>query len=104
GLPFFRSVQVDLGSAPDVSGLVPVTIRVIEKPPEIQTLMFSGSGLAGTIVLGLTAVALAMSTLAGAAAVPSWQRYRRPLAAGIVALLLACGLLAVQRLWYLAAA
>src|SRR5262249_21694974 len=102
-LPFFRSVHVDLGSVPDVSGLIPVTIRVVEKPPEIQTLMLSGSGLVGTVVLGLTAVALAMSTLAGAAAFPSWQRYRRPLAAGTIALLLACALLAVQRLWYLAA-
>src|SRR5262249_32644726 len=65
-LPFFQSVRVDLARAPDVSGLLPVTITVVEKPPGTQRLFLSG--LMGTIVFGLSAAMLVLSQLAGASA------------------------------------
>jgi outer membrane protein assembly factor BamA len=99
-LPFFESVRVGLANAPDASGLLPVTVTLVEKPPETQRLMLSG--LVGTAVLGLTTVMLAMSLLAGAGALPSWQRYGRQLSVGTWTLLLASALLALQRLLYLA--
>ena len=98
-LPFFQSVRVDLANALDVSGLLPVAVTVVEKPPAMQRLLLSG--LVGTVVLGLTAMMVAASLLAGAGAVPSWQRYGRQLSAATWIFLLASALLALQRLLYL---
>jgi len=85
--------------AGDVSGLLPVAVTVVEKPPAMQRLLLSG--LVGTVVLGLTAMMVAASLLAGAGAVPSWQRYGRQLSAATWIFLLASALLALQRLLYL---
>jgi len=98
-LPFFQSVRVDLANALDASGLLPVTVAVVEKPPEIQRLMLSG--LVGTAVLGLTAIMVAVCLLAAAGAVPFWQRYGRQFRAATWIFLLTSGLLALQRLLYL---
>ena len=98
-LPFFQSVRVDLANALDASGLLPVTVAVVEKPPEIQRLMLSG--LVGTAVLGLTAMMVAVSLLAAAGAVPFWQRYGRQFRAATWIFLLTSALLALQRLLYL---
>src|SRR5882724_7052038 len=98
-LPFFQSVRVDLANAPDVSGLLPVAVTVVERPPEMQRLMLSG--LVGTVVLALTAMMVAASLLAGAGAASSWQRCTRQLSAATWIFLLASALLALQRLLYL---
>jgi surface antigen-like variable number repeat protein len=98
-LPLFQSVQVNLASAPDVSGLLPVTVTVIETPPATRRLMLSG--IVGTAVLGLTAVMLAVSLVVEAGSVAAWQRCGRQLSAGTWIFLLASALLALQRLLFL---
>ena len=100
-LPYFRSVRVELAAVPDVSGLFPVTVTVVEKPPEPRRLALSG--LMGAIALGLTATMLAVSELARASALPFWQRHAGQIDVGVWGLLIASALLALQRFLDLAA-
>jgi translocation and assembly module TamA len=98
-LPFFQSVRVEPAKALDASGLLPLQVTVVEKPPETQQLMLSGS--VGFIVLALAAAAVAVAELAAAAAGPSLQRYRPQISAVIWILVVTSALLALQRLLYL---
>jgi hypothetical protein len=100
-LPFFRSVRVELAGVPDVSGLFPVTVTVVEKPPAPRRLALSG--FMGAIVLGLTATMLAASELARATALPFWQRRAVQFDVVLWGLLIVSALLALQRFLDLAA-
>jgi hypothetical protein len=100
-LPYFQSVRVELAAAPEASGLYPVTVTVVEKPPDPQRLALSST--IGAITLGLTAMMLAVSQLAAVAALPFWQRHAGQVHAGIWGLLIASALLALQRFLDLAA-
>lgn len=98
-LPFFRSVRVDLATALDGSGLLPVTVTVIEKPPGARQLFLSG--LMGMALFGLSAVMLALTQLAAAGASRFWERHGRQINMATWILLLASALLGLQRLLYL---
>jgi outer membrane translocation and assembly module TamA len=98
-LPFFQSVRVEPATSLDASGLLPLRATVVEKPPEAQRLMLSGS--IGIVVLGLAAVLLALAELATAGAGPSWQRHRSKITVGVWILVVTSALLALQRLLYL---
>jgi translocation and assembly module TamA len=98
-LPFFQSVRVEPANALDASGLLPLRVTVVEKPPEAQRLMLSGS--IGFVVVGLAAAMLALAELAAASAIPLWQRYGSKVTLGIWILLITSALLALQRLLYL---
>ena len=98
-LPFFQSVRVEPAASLDASGLLPLRATVVEKPPEAQRLMLSGS--IGIAVLGLAAVLLALAEVATAGAGPSWQRHRSKISVGIWILVVTSALLALQRLLYL---
>jgi translocation and assembly module TamA len=99
GLPFFQSVRVEPASSLDASGLLPLRATVVEKPPEAQRLMLSGS--IGIAVLGFAAALLALAEVATAGAGPSWQRHRSKITVGIWILVVTSALLALQRLLYL---
>jgi len=98
-LPFFQSVRVDLATAPDASGRLPVTITVVEKPPGTRQLLLSG--LMGAVIFGLSAAMLALSQLAAAAGRGFWERYGHRVRAATWILLIASALLGLQRLLYL---
>lgn len=98
-LPFFQWVRVEPATSLDALGLLPLRVTVVEKPPEAQRLMLSGS--IGIAVLGLAAVLLALAELATAGAGPSWQRHRSKITVGIWILVATSALLALQRLLYL---
>lgn len=99
-LPFFQSVRVDLATALDDSGLLPVTVTVIERPPAARQLFLSG--LMGTVVFGLSAAMVALTQLAAAGAPRFWDRHGRRINTATWVLLLASALLGLQRLLYLA--
>lgn len=98
-LPFFQSVRVDLAATPDASGLLPVTISVVEKPPGTRQLLLSG--LMGAVIFGLSAAMLALSQLAAAGTRGLWERHGRQVRAATWILLIASALLGLQRLLYL---
>jgi translocation and assembly module TamA len=98
-LPFFQSVRVEPANALDASGLLPLQATVVEKPPDAQQLMLSGS--IGIVVLALAAAMVAVAELATAAAGPALRRYRPTITAAIWILVATSALLALQRLLYL---
>jgi outer membrane translocation and assembly module TamA len=98
-LPFFQSVRVDLATALDGSGQLPVTVTVVEKPPGSRQLLLSG--LMGAAIFGLSAAMLAFSQLAAAGGFGFWERHGRRLKAATWIFLIASALLGLQRLLYL---
>jgi hypothetical protein len=98
-LPYFQSVRVDLATARDGSGLLPVTVTVVEKPPGTRQLLLSG--LMGAAIFGLSAAMLAFSQLAAAGGFEFWERHGRRLKAATWIFLIASALLGLQRLLYL---
>lgn len=98
-LDLFQSVNIEL-EAPDSSGVLPVTVIAVEKPPRQLHLPLLSS--LGGGILGLTAAMLAAYLLAGAAGASALQRYRANLRAIGQALLIVSAAIILQRVLYLA--
>jgi len=98
-LDLFQSVNIEL-EAPDSSGVLPVTVIAVEKPPRQLHLPLLSS--LGGGILGLTAAMLAAYLLAGAAGASALQRYRANFRAIGQALLIVSAAIILQRVLYLA--